>query len=61
MDASSDEYLISSQPPSGNAYVAGNTVNRYRTTYVFKTPMTITIVESGVVQYITLRTILDQE
>jgi hypothetical protein len=61
IDASSDEYLISSQPPSGNAYVTGNTVNRYRTTYVFKTPMTITIVESGVVQYITLRTILDQE
>jgi hypothetical protein len=59
--SSSDEYTISSRAPSGDAYVTGNNVNRYRATYVFKTPLTITVVESGVVQYITFRSILDQE
>jgi len=54
-------YLISTEAPSGDAYITGNGTDRYRTTYVFKTPLTISIVESGVVQYITFRTILDQE
>jgi hypothetical protein len=58
---SGDSYLISATVPSGDAYVAGYETNRYRTTYVFKTPLTITIVESGIVQYITFQTILDQE
>lgn len=58
---SGESYLISTKVPSGDAYVAGYETNRYRTTYVFKTPLTITIVESGIVQYITFHTILDQE
>ena len=58
---SGESYLISTQGPSGDAYIVGDNTDRYRTTYVFKTPLTITIVESGVVQYITFRTILDQE
>lgn len=58
---SGESYLISTKVPSGDAYVAGYETNRYRTTYVFKTPLTITIVESGIVQYITFQTILDQE
>ena len=56
-----DVYRISSQPPSGDTYTIGNDANQYRTTYVFKTPLTLTIVESGFVQYITFRTTMDQE
>jgi hypothetical protein len=56
-----DAYRISSRPPSGDTYTIGNDANQYRTTYVFKTPLTFTIVESGVVKYITFRTIMDQE
>ena len=56
-----DTYRISSQPPSGDTYTVGNDANQYRTAYVFKTPLTFTIVESGVVKYITFRTIMDQE
>jgi hypothetical protein len=56
-----DTYRISSQPPSGDTYTIGVDANQYRTTYVFKTPLTFSIVESGVVQYITFRTIMDQE
>jgi hypothetical protein len=54
-------YRISSQPPSGDGYTVGNDANQYHSTYVFKTPLTFTIVESGVVKYITFRTIMDQE
>jgi len=61
INADGDSYMISSQPPSGDGYTVGNDANQYRTTYVFKTPLTFTIVESGVVQYITFRTMMDQE
>lgn len=58
---SGDSYTISTSPPSGDGYVAGTASNGFFTTYVFKTPLTFTIVESGITQYITFRTILDQE
>jgi len=52
---------ISTVVPSGDTYTTGSELNHYRSTYLFKTPMTITIVESGIVQYITFRSVLDQE
>jgi hypothetical protein len=58
---SSDSYLISTSAPSGDNYVDGNESNKYRTTYIFKTPLTFTIVEDGITKYITFRTNLDQE
>ena len=58
---SGESYKISTQAPAGDNYIYGNTTNRYYTTYIFKTPLTFTIKESGVTQYITFRTILDQE
>ena len=59
--SSSESYLISTQPPSGDNYITGSTQNKYNTVYVFKTPLTFTIVESGITQYITFRTVMDQE
>lgn len=56
-----NSYLISTVAPTGDGYVAGTESNKYYTTFVFKTPLTFTIVESGVTQYITFRTIMDQE
>lgn len=62
LDANSgNAYVISTVPPSGDGYISGSVANDYRTTYVFKTPLTFTIVESGVTTYITFRTVLDQE
>jgi hypothetical protein len=62
INASSNQaYRISTQPPSSDNYITGSTTNQYRTTYVFKTPLTFTIQESGVTQYITFRTVMDQE
>ena len=58
---SGQSYLITTVPPSGDGYISGSVANDYRTTYIFKTPLTFTIVESGVTKYITFRTILDQE
>lgn len=54
-------YKISTQSPTGDNYITGNALNRFYTTYIFKTPMTFTIKEGGVTKYITFRTILDQE
>jgi len=61
VNAGGSSYRISTQPPSSDTYTIGYDANQYRSAYVFKTPMTISIVESGVVQYITFRTLLDQE
>jgi hypothetical protein len=54
-------YTVSTSRPSGENYTAGSVANKYNTTYIFKTPLTFTIVEGGVTQYITFRSILDQE
>ena len=62
IDANSgDPFKISTEPPASDTYPTGTVDNNYETKYIFKTPLTFTIVESGVVQYITFRTILDQE
>ncbi len=58
---SGDSWKISTTPPSGENYTIGNNADNYRTTYIFKTPLTFTIVEDGVTKYITFRTMLDQE
>ena len=59
--SSGSSYRISTNPPSGDGYVAGNSANDFYTTYIFKTPLTFTIVEGGVTKYITFITYLDQE
>lgn len=58
---SGDSWVQSTRPPVSDGYVAGGIENKYQTTYAFKTPLTFTIVESGVTQYITFRTKFDQE
>ncbi len=58
---SSESYVISELPPVSDFYTAGAPPNNYYTTFVFKTPLTFTILESGVTKYITFRTVLDQE
>jgi hypothetical protein len=58
---SGNSYKISSQPPASDTYPTGEVANDYQTKYVFKTPLTFTIIESGVTQYITFKTAIDQE
>jgi hypothetical protein len=62
IDANSgDPYKISTTPPVSDYYTAGDATNKYQTKYVFKTPLTFTIIEDGVKKYITFRTKFDQE
>lgn len=62
LDANSgNSYKISTVPPASDTYPDGTVANNYQVTYVFKTPLTFTIVESGVLTYITFRSMLDQE
>jgi hypothetical protein len=49
------------EPPSSDDYITGSVSNNYQTAYVFKTPLTFTIIESSIKQYITFRSIFDQE
>ena len=58
---SGDSWLISASSPASDNYVAGSVANNYNTTYIFKTPLTFTIVEGGTKKYITFKTSLDQE
>jgi hypothetical protein len=56
-----NSYLISEQAPSGENIITGDSLTSYNVTYIFKTPLVFTIIESGVTKYITFRTALDQE
>lgn len=56
-----DNWRISTQRPESDNYITGNALDGFKTTYVFKTPLTFTIKESGVTQYIVFRTMFDQE
>jgi hypothetical protein len=58
---SNASFKISTSAPAGDNYIAGDATTQYDSTYVFKTPLTFTTVEGGVTQYITFRTVLDQE
>jgi hypothetical protein len=58
---SGESWLLSTSAPSGDNYITGNDTNKYHTTFIFKTPLTFSIVEAGVKKYITFRTGLDQE
>jgi hypothetical protein len=49
---------ISPVPPSSDAYVIGDDSVQYRTTWIFKKPLTITTVEDGVIKYITFTSTL---
>ena len=51
----------STVPPSGDNYTFGSEDNKYRTTWIFKTPLTFTIVESGVTKYITFNSQVSEE
>jgi hypothetical protein len=56
-----NSYKISTVPPASDTYPTGLVANNYQTKYVFKTPLTFTILESGVTTYITFKTAFDQE
>jgi hypothetical protein len=56
-----DVYNINTMPPAGENYTSGSELNAYNSKYIFKTPLTFTIKEGGVTQYITLSSIPDQE
>jgi hypothetical protein len=59
--SSGDSWEISTSAPASENYIIGDATNNYRTTYVFKSPLTFTLVESGIIKYITFKTALDQE
>jgi hypothetical protein len=61
VNADGESYTISNQPPASDTYPTGSVANDYETTFIFKTPLTFTIYESGVVKYITFKTDVDQE
>jgi len=58
---SDESWKISTSAPVSDNYITGDATNNYKTTYIFKSPLTFTIVESGIIKYITFKTALDQE
>ena len=54
-------WQIRTSAPSGENYITGSDADNYQTTFIFKTPLTFSIVEGGVTKYITFKTMLDQE
>lgn len=54
-------YQVATAPPTSDNYTSGAPVNNYRSTWVFKTPLTFTTVESGVTQYITFASRIDDD
>jgi hypothetical protein len=56
-----ESWTISTSVPASENYITGDATNNFNTTYIFKTPLTFTIIESGIKKYITFKTALDQE
>jgi hypothetical protein len=56
-----DSWEISTTPPSSDDYVIGAGANNFRTTWIFKKPLTITTVEGGITRYITFTTRIDED
>lgn len=61
IDVESSVVQTSTAPPSGDNFTIGSQVNNFRTTWIFKTPLTFTTVESGITQYITFTSKLDED
>lgn len=59
--SSASSFKISDEAPASDDYITGSIANNYEAKYIFKTPLTFTTVEGGVIKYITFRTQLDQE
>lgn len=51
-------YTDSPHPPSSDQDIAGDSSNMYRTTWIFKQPLTIAVTENGIVSYVTFYTTL---
>ena len=61
INAGGSSYVKHDSAPTGEDYISGNTTNNYNTTYIFKTPLTISYVASSVTKYVTFKSVLDQE
>lgn len=46
-------FRVDTKPPSSDVYVVGDESVKYRTTWIFKKPLTIKTIEDGVEKYIT--------
>ncbi len=57
----SSSWRVSTTPPTGDNYTVGSVENNFRTTWIFKTPFTFTIVESGVTKYITFNSQVSED
>lgn len=57
----SSSWRLTTEPPSGDNYTIGTDLNKYRSTWIFKTPLTFTIVESGVTKYITFNSQVSED
>ena len=51
----------STSPPESDNFITGSVATEFGSTYVFKTPLTFTIVEGGVTNYVTFKTVMDRE
>jgi len=54
-------YTVSNQAPASDTYPTGTVANDYDTTFIFKTPLTFTTYVGGNIEYITFKSVLDQE
>lgn len=53
-DVDDSTYAITSTPPSSDEYVFGTESDKFRTVFIFKTPLTISYKEDGTPRYLTL-------
>jgi hypothetical protein len=61
VNADGDSYQITTTAPVSDNYIDGSASNSYYSTYIFRTPLTVSIVEGGIKKYITFRSVMDQE
>lgn len=54
-------FTASDYPPSGDNYTSGSPMDTYKTSWIFKTPLTFTYQSSGVTKYITMYSLLQTD
>lgn len=55
----SSVYEFTNIPPTGDNYIPSSSYGK--STYIFKTPLTITVVEGGIQRYITLNSVVSED
>lgn len=61
VDTDDTPYTNSTEAPSGDNYIFGNTSDQFKTSWIFKSPLTFTYLSGGQTRYVTMYSLLQTD